>query len=217
MFAMTSKRILAILIIALTIGASLLLYTRLPAELAAHWNVVGQADGTMSRTWGVATLPLIMICVLLLFYALPAFDPLQKNMETVKIRVDTFLVAMMLFLAYLQALILIWNLGTHFDMTRWLIPGLALLFFAMGWCMVGLKQNWFFGIRTPWTLQDESVWDETHRLGGRAFEGAAVAMLIDLLLPPTYAIWVILIPLLGAALYSVVLSYILYQKKHPSI
>jgi len=29
-----------------------------------------------------------------------------------------------------------------------------------------IKQNYWIGIRTPWTLKDETVWNKTHKLGG---------------------------------------------------
>ena len=30
-----------------------------------------------------------------------------------------------------------------------------------------MKPNYFIGIRTPWTLENEETWRKTHKLGGK--------------------------------------------------
>jgi uncharacterized membrane protein len=41
-----------------------------------------------------------------------------------------------------------------------------------------LRSNFFVGIRTPWTLSSEHVWDQTHRWAGRLFVGAAAVLAV---------------------------------------
>jgi uncharacterized membrane protein len=122
-----------------------------------------------------------------------------------------FLFVLVLFLTYLHVLTLAWNLGARFDMIQVLIPAMALLFYAAGVMLRNAKQNWFIGIRTPWTLTNETVWDRTHQAGGRVFKLAAVIMLLGVFFPGYYALLFIMVPVLGAALYAVVYSYVAYQ------
>jgi len=72
--------------------------------------------------------------------------------------------------------------------------------------------NWFIGIRTPWTLSSEKVWDKTHKIGGRLFKIAGIIAIGGILFQ-NYAIFFIIVPILLAAIYSVVFSYIEYQKE----
>ena len=44
---------------------------------------------------------------------------------------------------------------------------IGLLYIIIGNVMPKLRFNYVAGIRTPWTLSDERVWDKTHRLGGK--------------------------------------------------
>ena len=88
-----------------------------------------------------------------------------------------------------------------------------LLFFYIGMMMEKSKRNWFIGIRTPWTLSDDRVWERTHRLGGRMFKAAALVSLLGLA-AGEYAIWLLLVPILVAAFYPMVYSYFEYKKLH---
>lgn len=47
---------------------------------------------------------------------------------------------------------------------------------VLGNAMPALRPNWFFGIRTPWTLRDDRVWDRTHRVAGHALVGASILL-----------------------------------------
>ena len=71
---------------------------------------------------------------------------------------------------YIYALTLLWNLGyTDFGMSRAMLPAMGLLFIFIGYMLRKAKRNFFIGIRTPWTLSSDKVWDETHRLGAILF------------------------------------------------
>ena len=41
------------------------------------------------------------------------------------------------------------------------------LFAVIGNYFPSLKPNYFIGIRTPWTLESEKVWKETHKMAGK--------------------------------------------------
>ena len=88
---------------------------------------------------------------------------------------------------------------------------IGILFFVMGAIMPRLKPNWFMGIRTPWTLSNETVWIKTHRMGGILFKLAAIAVLFGALWP-RYAIFFVLVPVLAVAAITVLYSLIVYVR-----
>jgi len=58
-----------------------------------------------------------------------------------------------------------------------LAPGLFVLFYYLGILMQHSRRNWFVGIRTPWTLSSDVVWEKTHKRGGLVFKACAVLVL----------------------------------------
>jgi len=203
--------ILAVILILVATIASVLLWNQLPEQVASHWDVNDQVNGYMSRFWGVFLMPLIATGMLLLFLVIPAIDPLKANIQQFRATFNTFIVLIIAFMLYLHALTLLWNLGyTSFRMSSAMLPAMGLLFIFIGALISQAKRNFFIGIRTPWTLSSDHVWDETHRLGGKLFIGAGVLAFLGAFFP-NYAIWFILVPVLGVSLFSVIYSYILYQ------
>jgi uncharacterized membrane protein len=210
---MTTKTTLiisTILILAATL-AGVLLWNQLPDPVASHWNENDQVNGTMSRFWGVFLMPVIAASMLLLFLAIPSIDPLKVNIEQFRASFNTFIALIIAFMVYIHALTLIWNLGyTNFRMSAAMLPAMGLLFIFMGMMISKAKRNYFIGIRTPWTLASDRVWNETHRVGGKMFIAAGALALLGAFFPD-FAIWFIMFPLIGASLFSVVYSYILYR------
>lgn len=200
--------------IVLAVVTGLVLYPSFPERFASHWNAAGQADGTMGRFWGVFLFPVIMAFLFALYYFIPRIDPLRKNLESTRNQYNAFWVSMFVFFAYVYGLTIVWNLGTRFDFTVAIVPAVAALYYVLGTYMKTLKRNWFVGIRTPWTLSSDVVWEKTHRLGGKLFQATAVVTLLGLFLTEQL-IWVILVPLVATAIFTVVYSYIVYKKTSP--
>ena len=68
------------------------------------------------------------------------------------------------------------------------------------------RPNWFVGIRTPWTLSSDRVWEKTHRFGGRLFvaDGLVIAIASLFWVPWAQVVLITVIAMTGAAvlLYS---------------
>jgi uncharacterized membrane protein len=86
------------------------------------------------------------------------------------------------------------------------------LFFYTGVLCDNAKRNWSIGIRTPWTLSSERVWDKTHKVGGRLFKIAGVIAFIGIFFE-RHAIFFILVPVFLLAIYTFIYSYFEYQKE----
>ena len=124
---------------------------------------------------------------------------------------DWFIVLMIVFLFYIYLLSVSWNLGLEINFSKALPPALFVLFYYMGILVENAKRNWFIGIRTPWTLSSEKVWNKTHKLGGKLFRIAGVIILLGIMFPE-YSFWFVLIPVIAFSIYVVIYSYFEYQK-----
>ena len=125
---------------------------------------------------------------------------------------DWFILLIVVFLLYIYSLSIAWNLGYRFDMTQMIIPAIAVLLFYIGLLLKQAKRNWFIGIRTPWTLSSDIVWQKTHQLGSRLFKLLALLILLGLFFPK-YLLWFILLPIIIVVLYLIIYSYLEYQKE----
>ena len=180
--------------------------------MPSHWNAKGEVDGYMPKTWALFMLPLVNLGLLALFVVIPIIDPLKHNIEKFRKYYDGFVVLLVLFMTYIHSLILAAGLGVQFNMTLAIMPSLGFLFYYMGILTENAKRNWFVGIRTPWTLSSEKVWNRTHKRGGKLFKVSGVIAVIGILFGEL-AVWFVLVPVLVSAAYLVVYSYLEYQKR----
>lgn len=202
--------ILGIIVVSSLIG--MYFYPRMPGAIASHWNTRGEVDGYMSKFWGLFLMPLISLCLLLLFVLIPKIDPLKGNIEKFRNYYDGFIVLMIVFLFYVYLLTIFWNVGLRFNMIQVLAPAFAILFYYCGILIENAKRNWFIGIRTPWTLSSDKVWERTHKIGGRLFKITGVVGLLGVLFHD-YAMLFILMPVILITAYTVLYSYFEYQKE----
>jgi len=211
-----SNRITLILVVALvavSFGLSLVLSGSMPTSMATHWNAQGQVDGYSSRNFSLYFMPVIQAGIGLLLFFIPNIDPLRANVLKFRPLYNVAVVIITAFFTYVHKLTLFWNLGWTFNLTTWLIPGMAALFYFIGVLLNHTEPNWFIGIRTPWTLSDNMVWEKTHKAGSIAFRACAVLILIGMIFPDQ-SIFFILIPVLAVAFGLVIYSYILYRRLH---
>ncbi len=208
---MKKINIIILLVIAISFVSGVYLYSIMPDEMASHWNTQGEVDGYMTKFWGLFLMPFVSLAVFLLFLLIPKIDPLKKNIEKFREYFDWFIFLIVVFLLYIHSLSIFWNLGHSFNFSKMMIPALAVLFFAIGIILKKAKRNWFFGIRTPWTLSNDIVWEKTHQMGSRLFKLAAIIILIAIF-SPKYSIWMILVPIIAITLYLIVYSYLEYRQ-----
>jgi uncharacterized membrane protein len=204
---------LILVIIVACFVAGILVYPYLPAMMASHWSAHGEVNGMMGKFWGAFTIPIIMLVLMGLWALLPHIDPVAPGFKGFRYVYDFVFFLAVAFLAYAYALMLGVNAGLRFDMFTMLLPALAVLIFLFGALLPHLKRNWFIGIRTPWTISNNVVWDKTHRLGSILFEMAGVCILAAAFVPRAATLWLILVPIILAAVVSVVYSYLIYRRQ----
>ena len=201
--------ILGIILLSFIIGAYY--YPLMPDRVASHWNAEGEANGYMPKFWGLFIMPILSLSLYFLFAIIPKIDPRRANIEKFRQYYDGFIAVLTAFLFYIYLLTIVWNLGIRFEMIRMLVPAFSALFYYLGILTANAKQNWFIGIRTPWTLSSEKVWDVTHKAGGTLFKIAGIAALLGLVFEK-YAIWFVIAPVILISIYLVIYSYMLWKK-----
>lgn len=172
--------LVALAIIAATWVASAILYPSMPAMVPTHWNIYGKVDGYGSKSWAMFLMPAVMVFFLAFFKFLPALSP--KNFEVDSFR-ETYLYVMVATIglfAYIHGMMLVssWRhlagAARGDDMGRVLVGGLFLFLGLVGNVMGKVKRNFYMGVRTPWTLASDRVWNDTHRLAAWFMVGGSL-------------------------------------------
>ncbi len=206
--------IASVVMIALAILLSLSFYSRLPEAMASHWGFNDQVNGTMPRFWGAFLMPIVTFAMLGLFLLLPAIDPLKANIAKFRQVFNAFILVIIAFMLYIHVLTLAWNLGDRaFRMSTAIVPAIGLLFVVAGVLISKAKRNFFIGIRTPWTLASDHVWDVTHRVGAVAFIVCGIVALAGIFFPGPVAFLLVIAPILVCTLFLVVYSYVLWAQE----
>jgi uncharacterized membrane protein len=150
-----------------------------------------------------------MLC---LFLVIPSLDPLKANITKFRSYFNAFIALIIVFLLFIHGITLAWNLGyDQFNMSNAILPAVGLIIIFAGIMMAKAKRNFFIGIRTPWTLSDDTVWNETHKLGSKLFIGAGIVMVLSTFFGES-GFWIMFPVLMLAAFIPVVYSYILWRR-----
>lgn len=202
-------------IITFTVVAGAAAYPYLPDQIISHWNAAGEADGSMSKFWGIFMFPLMMLAIYALYLVIPKIDPLRANIRSFRNHYNAFWVYAFVFFLYIFCLMMAWNFGLQFNFTVAIVPATAALLYLVGAILEKTKRNWFMGIRTPWTLSNDAVWERTHKLGGRLFKIAAAVSLLGLFFRNDLSIVAFLaVPAAVIAVVTIVYSYFEFKKHH---
>lgn len=212
---LTSIIVLTLIAIALIVG--LALWNQLPDQMASHWNVNDQVDGYISKFWGVFLMPLITLGMFGLFLVIPGIDPLKANITQFRETFNIFIALIVAFMLYIHGLTLAWSLGNqNFRMSAAMLPFMGILFIAIGYLLRRAKRNFFIGIRTPWTLSSDFVWDKTHQLGSSLFMVSGAFAIAGGFFGGMTAFWLMFVPLIGSTIFLMIYSYILYRNETKS-
>jgi uncharacterized membrane protein len=201
--------LVALALVLAAIGASLTLYSAMPAKIPTHWNIRGQVDGYGDKSWALFMLPGAMAGMMLLFALLPTISPKPFQVTTFR---STYLYIMVLVVAlfgYIHLLTLMAATGRHIDFPRVMIGGMYLFFIALGNVLGKVRRNFYIGVRVPWTIANDRVWNDTHRLAAwLCVIGGLIGFAINLVGYPMVS----LIPVGVALVVPIVYSYFRYRE-----
>lgn len=199
------------LLILLSFVVGIYFYPLMPPQMVTHWGINNQPNGYSSKAFGIFFMPFLSIFLLLLFIFLPKTDPYKKNFDQFKKYYQNFINLIFSFFFYTYIISIIWNLGIEFNLIQFISPALGALFYYAGVLTSHAKRNWFVGIRTPWTMSSEVVWDKTHLIGGKLFKITGLLSLLSLILP-SLSVYFILVPVVLTTIFVFVYSYLEFKK-----
>lgn len=210
---MQKSLVISWIVVAVALILSLVFYGQVPEQIDSHWDEQGRVNGTMTRFWGMFLLPLLMCGMTLLLIYLPKIDPLNPNFVGFQNYYYGFIIVFNVFMLFMHIYMILWNAQiARFKPTSLVSVATGMLLYASGVLVKNSKRNWFAGIRTPWTLSSDTVWDKTHHMGGHLFKAAGILISFSVFVPKL-AVWLILVSSLGVSLITVIYSYVIYRQE----
>ncbi|MCC6936337.1 MAG: SdpI family protein [Thermomicrobiales bacterium] len=165
------------MLLAATLLAPVLVYDRLPDSVPTHWNARGEIDAWMPKSIGAFAIPLTSAFVSILCVLAPALSPKGFEMNRMERVYPTMVAAIAAAMLYVTILMLRAALGTLVAMHHHAVGIAGLVFVVVGNYLGKSTRNFFFGIRTRWTLTSDEVWERTHRFAGPVFVVAGFVLL----------------------------------------
>ena len=203
--------IIPILFIILSIILSFYFYAHFPERVPTHWNAHGEINGWSGRGFGAFFFPLLNLGIYLLMLFIPAVDPKKKNYDQFKNIYHIIKGALIVFMTAIYFAASLSALGYPLKINLIVPIGVGLLFIIIGYYLGRIKQNWFIGIRTPWTLSSEIVWQKTHKFGAKIFVLAGILFFLVAIFPDWFLAFMLL--LIAMILSIIVYSYLIYLKE----
>ncbi|MDI3534505.1 MAG: hypothetical protein PWQ82_870 [Thermosediminibacterales bacterium] len=193
-----------ILLIMLSILGTFFVFNDLPDRIPTHWNLKGEVDSYSGKSFAFFTAFLPLILYILSLY-LPKIDPKRQSYLKHKKAYEIVIMFILLFLIMIHWATILFSLGYNLDISTVVRWGVGLLFIVIGNYMGQIRHNYFFGIKLPWTLANETVWRKTHRVGGFGF---IVVGLIFILTSSIISFISLIVLVIGLGVYS----YIEFKK-----
>ena len=192
-------------------------YSHFPEKVVTHWNYAGEADGYGGRAAGAFAVPAMLAVMYFLFLFLPYFDPKKERYADFSEVYLKFRTAIIFCLFAVFSASGLYNLGFNIPIGKTVSLVIGLLMIFLGNLMGKLKKNWFVGIRTPWTLSSENVWNKTHRFGGFAFVIFGLLIIITPYLGKTLGLAAFIGGALLAVIGSIGYSYLAYRQERKKV
>lgn len=184
-----------------------------PDQVAVHWNINGEPDGFNNKYFAALVIPAVILFIYLIFLFLPIIDPeKERYLEFSKIY-NYFKSIIIFFMFFVYLVAGFNNLGYNLPIEKIIPVSIGLLFVIIGKYMKKIKMNWFVGIKTPWTLSSENVWDKTHIFSGKIFMISGVLIMLTAIINSKYKLPLFIFVLLLIISSVTIYSYYIYVKE----
>jgi uncharacterized membrane protein len=203
--------LIPLLLIAASAAVGFAVSHQLPVTIPTHWGISGEPDGWSDGASFVWWFPAFILFIHLVLTFLPGVDPKRENIRAAARQYFILRTAFAVFLCVLYVTILGYALGFAVNVKLVVMLGVAALFFIIGSLLPSFKRNYTVGIRLPWTLESDAVWDATHRVGQAVFRALAAITAVLAFLPDRVAFAGIIVALVGGVGELVFSAYRTYR------
>ena len=189
------------------------IWNKLPSNVPIHWNVEGEIDGYGNKAMLILIPILLPLLIYVIFLVIPNIDPKNRlnqmgnKFQNIKVLLTIFMSVLALFIIYSAK-------NQSLTNPNYIIFGMGLLFIILGNYFKTIKPNYFLGIRTPWTLENETVWKKTHNIAGKMwFIGGMVIVFASLVLSsrPNFTVFLIISGII--TIIPILYSYIQFSNE----
>ena len=188
------------------------IWNTLPETVPTHWNASGEIDGYGSKNTLLIIPFMLPVLVYIIMTIAPKIDPKNKIAIMGK-KYEQLKFFLVLFMSVLALFIIYSSKTQSFSSPNIIYILLGLLFAGLGNFMKTVKPNYFIGIKTPWTLENETVWKKTHLLGGKIwFVGGLLIVCMSLIFEAQTAATLFVIIAVLITIIPLVHSYIEFKK-----
>ena len=186
------------------------IWNELPKEVPMHWNASGEID-----RWGNKSELFMMLFMLtgityLVFLIIPYIDPKQK-LQNMGNKLNNLRMILGIFMSAL-AIYILYSVQQKTSNPVLFIPLIGLLFAFLGNYFKTIKPNYFIGIKTPWTLENEEVWKKTHEFGGKLWFIGGLLIVMTFVLPNEVQLYTFLGITAVISIVPIVYSYLEFKK-----
>ena len=185
----------------------------IPETIPLHYNYLGEPDNWGNKVNLLYLAIFIPIGSYVLLLLAEFIDPKKKisSMEgkfySIRVVFSVIMSGIILIIAYA-------NVNKLVSIDHYIYILLGILFVFLGNYFNNLKPNYFIGFRTPWTLENETVWRRTHQkcsivwlIGGLIIIAVnIIPVLIPIALPINVGILLIIVAI------PIIYSYMEYRK-----
>ncbi len=191
--------------------AALINYNKLPERMGTHFNAYNEVDGMMDRPAAIAMLLFLGLGVPLILKVSRRVDPKSENYTKFEGVYNLLRWGMSFFMLIIGMFLVMYNLG--YDMNVQMVTGplIGLLLMLLGNYMGKIRFNYTMGIRTPWTLANETVWRKTHRMAGPIWMAGGAILVVSAFLPGSWTLPLVLSAVAVVVLIPAAYSYWIHR------
>ena len=210
---MKNKKVYIWILAVIPLLMLLVVYSKLPNQVPLQWGLEGGSRYGSKRE----LIPLTSLNILFAL-GMPVFakiDPKRKNYRRFSGTYETMILLVEVFVVVMMGLTLVESLYPNtFSIPKAVTILVGFLFLFLGNMMPKVKQNFFMGMKTPWALSSETVWNKTQRLGGKMFFFGGILMVLGSFLVREKVLMGLLIGIaILICVVPTVMSYLWYQKE----
>jgi len=187
-------------------------WNSLPEKVPLHSNLEGEIDNWGSKYTLIGLVFFMPIFTYIMMLVVPKIDP-KNRIETMGGKYDQFKFILVTFMSVLSMFIIYISKNQKLSSPSMILVLVGILFVFMGNYFKVIKPNYFIGIKTPWTLENEEVWKLTHLLAGKMWVIGGIAIVIGSLIVPEDINFYIFMSITAVISFvPIVYSYFIYKK-----
>lgn len=182
-----------------------IIFSSLPEKIPMHYNIYGEVNRWGNR-YEIFLFPIIIIITALIFQ----LSRFTKN-KVANAKPYHSITLGVLFIFNVFNFIFLYDCfyPRNIEIINLFNAAFSIMFIFIGNFFPKLKQNSFVGIKIYWTLNNETVWYKTHRLGGIVWVvGGSIMLPLCLFVPGISSSIILLVGLAIISIIPLVYSYI---------